>query len=82
MLIDKLLVRRRIKVARLAEKSRKQQQCIQLESQLLKQRASEFIGTPPGLMLSFSAGCLFQLRHNSAVKTMRRLVGVQWLRWF
>lgn len=82
MLIDKLLIRRRIKVAQLAEKSRQQQQLIQIENQLLQQRASEFIGTPPGLIVSFSAGCLFQLRHNSAIKTMRRLVGFQWLRWF
>ena len=80
MLIDKLLRQRRLRVLQLAEQGRQRQKLLQAESGLLQQRATAFIGSAPGLMLSFTAGALFQLRHNSTVKTVRSLVGLRWLR--
>jgi hypothetical protein len=80
MLIDKLLVKQRQKVMQLAEEGRQRQKLLQAEQWLLQQRATAFIGSAPGLLLSFTAGCLFQLRHNSAVKTVRNMVGLRWLR--
>lgn len=80
MLIDKLLRRQRLRVAELAEQGRQRQKLLLAEHWLLRQRALSFIGSAPGLTLSFSAGMLFQLRHNSSVKTVRRLVGLRWLR--
>lgn len=83
MLIDQLLIEQRLKVADLAEQGRQQQKLLQAENWLLGQRAKSFIGSAPGLMLSFSAGCLFQMRHNSAVKLLRRVVGFRWVaQWF
>ena len=80
MLIDKLVCRQRQQVAQLAEQGQQQQQLLLAHSRLLRQRALNFIGSAPGLTLSFSAGVLFQLRHNSSVKTVRRLVGLRWIR--
>ena len=80
MLIDKLLRRQRLRVAELAEQGRQRQKLLQAESWLLQQRAKAFIGSAPGLMLSFTAGALFQLRHNSTVKTVRSVVGLRWVR--
>lgn len=80
MLIKKLLQPQALQVARLSAQGQQRQQQMQAEQRLLKRRATAFIGTAPGLMLSFSAGCLFQLRHNDAVKTLRKLVGLSWLR--
>ena len=80
MLIDQLLIKQRLKVAHLAEQGRQQQKLLLAENWLLGQRAKAFIGSAPGLMLSFTAGCLFQLRHNSAVKTLRSVIGLRWLR--
>lgn len=80
MLIDKLVCRQRQQVAQLAEQGHQQQQLLLAHSRLLRQCALIFIGSAPGLTLSFSAGVLFQLRHNSSVKTVRRLVGLRWIR--
>ena len=80
MLIDKLIRQRRLAVQQLAEQGRQRQKLLQAESWLLQQRAKAFIGSAPGLMLSFTAGVVFQLRHNSTVKTVRSLVGLRWLR--
>lgn len=80
MLIDKLLHRQKLQVAQLAEQGRQRQKLLLAESWLLQQRGKAFIGSAPGLMLSFSAGVLFQLRHNSAVKTVRSVIGLRWLR--
>ena len=80
MLIDKLLSRQRLRVAELAEQGRQRQKLLLAENWLLRQRALSFIGSTPGLMLSFSAGMLFQMRHNSTVKTVRSMVGLRWLR--
>jgi hypothetical protein len=79
MLIDQLLIKQRLKVAELAEQGRQQQKLLLAENWLLGQRAKSFIGSAPGLMLSFSVGCLFQLRHNSAVKLLRSIVGFRWI---
>lgn len=79
MLIDRLLIKPRHKVAILAELGHQQQKILLAEKWLLGQRAKSFIGTTPGVMLSFSAGCLFQLRHNSAVKMLRSVAGFRWL---
>jgi hypothetical protein len=80
MLIEKLLQKRKKTVAELALQGHQQQKLLQAQSWLLAQRAQSFIGSAPGLVLSFSAGCLFQMRHNSAIKTVRRMVGFRWLR--
>ncbi|MDP5135212.1 hypothetical protein ORJ04_04515 [Rheinheimera baltica] len=83
MLIDKLLRRRRQRVQHFAEQGAQLQQTLQAQQWLLKQRASAFIVSAPGLLLSFSVGCLFQLRHNNAVKTLHRVVGLRRLtKWF
>lgn len=80
MLVDRLLVKHRHNVEQLAEQGRQQQKLLEAQYWLLGQRARSFIGSAPGLVLSFTAGCLFQLRHQSTVKTVRRLVGFRWLR--
>jgi hypothetical protein len=83
MLIKKLLQPQALQVAKLTVQGQQRQKQMQAEQWLLRQRATAFISSAPGLMLSFSAGCLFQLRHNDMVKTLRKLVGVSWLRsWF
>ena len=80
MLIDPLLRQRRLAVKRLAAQGQQQQKVLLAERWLLQQRATAFIGSAPGLALSFSAGVLLQLRHNSAVKTVRSVVGLRWLK--
>ncbi|MBZ9609992.1 hypothetical protein [Rheinheimera maricola] len=80
MLIDKLLRQRRLAVLQLAEQGQQRQKLLHAQTWLIQQRGKAFIGSAPGLMLSFTAGALFQLRHNSAVKTVRSLVGLRWLR--
>lgn len=80
MLIDKLLRKRRLAVQRLASDAHTQQKVLQAERWLLQQRSAAFITSVPGLALSFSAGVLLQLRHNSAVKTLRSVIGLRWLK--
>lgn len=79
MLIQQLLTKQQAKLSELTAQSQLQQQVLLLRKQQLSESALVFIGSTPGLMLSFSAGCLFQLRHNSAVKTLRSLVGFRWI---
>jgi hypothetical protein len=79
MLIQQLLKRQQLKLTQLTAQSQLQQQVLLLRKQHMTQSALTFIGSTPGLMLSFSAGCLFQLRHNSAVKVMRSVVGFRWI---
>jgi hypothetical protein len=80
VLINRLLQRQQNTLQLLVAQARQQQQQLHAEQWLLRQRAIAFIGTAPGLMLSFSAGCLFQLRHKSVVKAARKIVGFSWLR--
>lgn len=79
MLIQQLLNKQQAKLTELTAQSQLQQQELLLRKQQLLQSALTFISSTPGLILSFSAGCLFQLRHNSAVKTLRSVVGFRWI---
>ncbi|CAI3801902.1 hypothetical protein [Rheinheimera sp. MM224] len=79
MLIQQLIRKQQLKLAVLTEQSQLQQQELLLRKQQLSQSALAFIGSTPGLILSFSVGCLFQLRHNSVVKVMRSVVGFRWI---
>ncbi|OGO82655.1 MAG: hypothetical protein A2203_04515 [Chromatiales bacterium RIFOXYA1_FULL_46_5] len=79
MLIQQLLKKQQLKLTQLTAQSQLQQQVLLLRKQQLSQSVLTFLGSTPGLMLSFSAGCLFQLRHNSAVKVMRSVVGFRWI---
>lgn len=79
MLIQQLIRKQQLKLAVLTEQSQLQQQELLLRKQQLSQSAQAFIGSTPGLLLSFSVGCLFQLRHNSVVKVMRSVVGFRWI---
>jgi hypothetical protein len=79
MLIQQLIRKQQLKLAVLTEQSQLQQQELLLRKQQLSQSALAFIGSTPGLLLSFSVGCLFQLRHNSAIKVMRSVVGFRWI---
>ena len=79
MLIQRLLTKQQAKLSELTAQSQLQQQVLQIRKQQLSENTLAFIGSTPGLILSFSAGCLFQLRHNSAVKSLRSLVGFRWI---
>lgn len=79
MIIQQLLKKQQVKLAELTEQSQFQQQVLLLRKQQLSQTTLAFIGSTPGLLLSFSVGCLFQLRHNSAIKVMRTVVGFRWI---
>ena len=79
MLIQQLVKKQQLKLAVLTEQSQLQQQELLLRKQQLAHSARNFIGSTSGLLLSFSVGCLFQLRHNSAVKTLRSVVGFRWI---
>lgn len=79
MLIQQLIKKQQLKLAVLTAQSQLQQQELLLKKQQLSQSALAFIGSTPGLILSFSVGCLFQLRHNSLVKVMRSVVGFRWI---
>lgn len=79
MLIQQLIRKQQLKLTALKEQSQLQQQELLLRKQQLSQSALAFIGSTPGLILSFSVGCLFQLRHNSLVKVMRSVVGFRWI---
>lgn len=82
MLIQRLLTKQQQKLTELTAQSQLQQQLLLIRKQQLSAAALNFIGSTPGLMLSFCAGCLFQMRHNSAVKMMRSLVGFRWITRF
>lgn len=79
MLIQQLIRKQQVKLAMLTEQSQLQQQELLLRKQQLSQSALAFIGSTPGLLLSFSIGCLFQLRHNSLVRTLHSVVGFRWI---
>jgi hypothetical protein len=79
MLIQRLLTKQQQKLTELKAQSQLEQQLLLIRKQQLSEVSLSFIGSTPGLMLSFCAGCLFQLRHNSAVKMMRSLVGFRWI---
>lgn len=80
MLIHYLVKKQQKRLNLLIEQSKLQQEMLLLRQQQLKEHSLAFITSAPGLILSFSIGCLFQLRHNKAIKTMRTLVGFRWIR--
>lgn len=79
MLIQRLLTKQQQQLTDLKAQSQLQQQLLLVRKQQLSQSALSFLGSTPGLMLSFTAGCLFQLRHNSVVKVIRSVVGFRWI---
>lgn len=80
MLIDLLIKKDKLKLQHCNEQFRQQQQLRHAYLWLAGQRCKQFLGSAPGLTLSFSAGMLMQLRHNATVKTMRSLGAMRWLR--
>lgn len=80
MLIKYLLNRQQQRVKQLDSQARIQHSLRLRYCNRLRQRGAEFAVSTPGLLLSFSAGCLFQLRHNSVVKQMRSVAGFSWIR--
>ncbi|MBU1439326.1 MAG: hypothetical protein KJ930_02095 [Gammaproteobacteria bacterium] len=80
MVIDHLIKKRRLKVAELAEQGQQQQKLLLAEQWLLTQRVTSFLSSAPGLVFSFTVGCVFQLRHHHTTKLLRRIAGLQWLR--
>ncbi|MDX1538934.1 hypothetical protein [Arsukibacterium sp.] len=80
MLIDLLIKKDKLKLQQCTARFEQQQQLRYAYLWLAGQRCKQFIGSAPGLTLSFSAGLLMQLRHNAMVKTMRGIGAVQWLR--
>lgn len=79
MLIQRLLKRQQVRLELQLLQSQLQHQQLQQKKQQLSASALTFIGSTPGVILSFTAGCLFQLRHDSAVKTLRSVVGFRWI---
>lgn len=79
MLIQKLLNKQQLKLAELKDQSQLQQQLLLIRNQQLIQASRSFIGSAPGLLISFSLGCLFQARHNSIVKMLRSTLGLRWI---
>lgn len=80
MIIDLLIKKHQLKLQQCTAEYQQHQQLRQCYLWLLRQRSRQFLGSAPGLALSFSAGVLMQLRHNDAVKTLRSFGAVQWLR--
>ncbi|SNY54724.1 hypothetical protein SAMN06297280_2718 [Arsukibacterium tuosuense] len=80
MLIDLLIKKDKLKLQHCTEQFQHHQQLRHAFLFLSGQRCKQFLGSAPGLTLSFSAGMLMQLRHNAVVKTMRGLGALQWLR--
>jgi hypothetical protein len=80
MLIQKLVKTPQLKLQLLLLHSQLKQQELMQEKQQFAEKAQAFIGSPTGLLLSFTAGCLFRLRHTTTVKVLRSLLGVRWLR--
>ncbi|PTA48419.1 hypothetical protein C9I43_15010 [Shewanella morhuae] len=79
MLIQRLLKKQQVTLAELTEQSRLQNEQLQANSQRLTHHIRTFMGSTPGLVMSFGLGCLFQLRHNSTVKLVRSLFGLRWI---
>lgn len=78
MLIQKLLKKQQLNLAELAEQSQQQQKLLLASNLQLTQSVRAFMGSTSGLLVSFSLGCLFQLRHHSMVKLLRSVVGLRW----
>ena len=79
MLVQQLLKKQQLKLAVLTEQGQLQHELLQVRIQQLAQSGRAFIGSTPGLIVSFSLGCLFQMRHNSTVKLLRSTFGLRWM---
>lgn len=82
MLIAMLISKQKRRVQQNSLSWQQQQKLLRAECWLLQQRCRQFIVSTPGLMISFGLGCLMQYRHHTVVKTVRRAVGLGWLRLF
>lgn len=80
MLIDLLIKKDKLKLQQCNEQFQHHQQLRHAFLFLSGQRSKQFIGSAPGLTLSFGAGMLMQFRHNAVAKTLRGLGMIQWLR--
>ncbi|MAD75215.1 MAG: hypothetical protein CML20_10575 [Rheinheimera sp.] len=80
MLIDLLTKKDRLKIQQCNEAFEQHQQLRHAYLWLAGQRTKQFLGSAPGLTLSFSAGMLMQFRHSIVVKTMRGVGAIKWLR--
>lgn len=80
MLIDLLTKKDKLKLQHCTEQFQHHQHLRHAFLFLAGQRAKQFLGSAPGLTLSFGAGMLMQSRHNPTVKTMRSLGAIKWLR--
>lgn len=78
MLIQRLLKKQQQELAQLTEQSQQQQRLLSAQQQQLIQTGRAFAGSTPGLITSFGLGCLFQMRHNSTVKLLWRMVDFRW----
>lgn len=79
MLIQQLLKKQQLKLTVLTEQSQLQHDLLLMRKRQLAQSSRDFIGSTPGLIVSFSLGCLFQMRHNSTVKLLRSTFGLRWI---
>ena len=79
MLIQQLLKKQQLRLAELSAQSQEQQQLLLTRRQQLSATAVAFVGSAPGLLLSFSLGSLFQARHHSMVTMLRSTLGLRWI---
>ncbi|HAW92092.1 MULTISPECIES: hypothetical protein [unclassified Arsukibacterium] len=80
MLIDLLTKKDKLKIQQCNEAFAQHQQLRHAYLWLAGQRAKQFLGSAPGLTLSFSAGMLMRHRRSMMVKTLRGVGAIQWLR--
>ncbi|MGI2149826.1 hypothetical protein ACRN97_14590 [Shewanella baltica] len=79
MLIQQLLKKQQLQLTVLTEQGQLQHDLLLMRKRQLAQSSRDFMGSTPGLIVSFSLGCLFQLRHNSTVKLLRSTFGLRWI---
>ncbi|MCL1090412.1 hypothetical protein L2744_12580 [Shewanella profunda] len=79
MLIKTLLKKQQLKLTVLTDQGQLQHELLLTRKRQVAQSARTFIGSTPGLIVSFSLGCLFQMRHNSTVKLLRSTFGLRWI---
>lgn len=79
MLIQCLLKKQQSNLTELTEQAQRQHALLLAKNNQLAQSSRVFMGSTPGLVISFGLGCLFQLRHNDAVKLLRSLFGLRWI---
>ncbi|WP_333609699.1 hypothetical protein [Arsukibacterium sp.] len=80
MIIDLLIKKQQLQLQQCTAEYQQHKAVRQAYLWLLGQRSKQFIGSVPGLALSFSVGMLMPLRHNATFKMVWRLGGLRWLR--